>query len=383
MNGARWHLAAVFATGALLVTTEILHAPLALRLVALALLAGLGWWTLRQRERALSAARSEAVKQATRAAQGESSSLCSRISGLIGAERAGLDEEIVRVQTLIGGAVAELGIAFRRLDELVRRQEGLATGMIEQSAGGDGGMNIRGFASEVGQQMDAFVQLLVGISTQSLKVVHQIDDMGVQMDSIFALLGDVRGLSEQTNLLALNASIEAARAGDAGRGFAVVADEVRKLSLRSAGMNEQIVQRIHDAKAAIARVSDTVGEMASKDLSSTLNSKERSQQLLDQVSALNETLAVSLGEMSQVSSQVSVTVADAVRALQFEDISTQALGTAQRHCQRLDELCALTTADAAPQAISAALDDLAGRWREAGHKAVTQQSMDSGSVELF
>src|SRR3546814_6363889 len=102
--------------------------------------------------------------------------------------------------------------------------------------------------------------------------------MGKHLDAIFDLLGDVKTIADQTNLLALNAAIEAARAGEAGRGFAVVAEEVRSLSERSTNFNEQIRKLVSVSKDAIAKVRDTVGDMATRD-SSVSRSEEHTSEL--------------------------------------------------------------------------------------------------------
>src|SRR3546814_2120216 len=95
------------------------------------------------------------------------------------------------------------------------------------------------------------------------------------LDAIFDLLGDVKTIADQTNLLALNAAIEAARAGEAGRGFAVVAEEVRSLSERSTNFNEQIRKLVSVSKDAIAKVRDTVGDMATRDSSVSSGAQDR------------------------------------------------------------------------------------------------------------
>jgi methyl-accepting chemotaxis protein len=221
------------------------------------------------------------------------------------------------------------------------------------------------------------------------------------MDGIFKLLNDVKDIAEQTNLLALNASIEAARAGEAGRGFAVVADEVRKLSLRSTSFNDQIRERVSDAKRAIARVRDTVGLIASRDMNATIGAKERVNQIIDQTGELNVYFAEKISEVSTVSDRMNEAVGHAVRSMQFEDITTQSLAAAIRHLDRLGEtlgslhglraIGGLSAPDGAAArelatrivTLRTQLQALRAGWQQDSAKAVAQESMHSGSVELF
>ncbi|MDH4133413.1 MAG: methyl-accepting chemotaxis protein [Gammaproteobacteria bacterium] len=313
-----------------------------------------------------------------------------------------LDEtqsEIARVRGLLHEAIATLTRSFEEMTRLSRTQGQMVTELIERSAMANSGgeVNVSSFANEASALMEHFIEILISISKQSVETVHHIDDMVDHLDGIFKLLGDVKDIAEQTNLLALNASIEAARAGEAGRGFAVVADEVRKLSLRSARFNDQIRERINIAKDAIARVRDTVGTMASRDMNTTISAKERVNLLLVQVSEMNVYFAEKIGEVSGVGARISSSVGEAVRSLQFEDISTQSLAAAERHAGRvmalLEEAGARPSPEESPESLAAHiawLNTLSGRvqerradWRTTAAKAVAQESLTSGEVELF
>ena len=310
--------------------------------------------------------------------------------------------EIVRVRGLLNDAIASLANSFRGLNDLSQRQAGMVREIVERrTPAGDQDKTVAGdFSDEAGALMEHFIDLLVTVSKQSVKTVYHIDDMVEHMDGVFKLLEDVRGIAEQTNLLALNASIEAARAGDAGRGFAVVADEVRKLSHRSASFNDQIRDQVHHARNAIDTVRDTVAAMASRDMNTTISAKERVNLLLNQASEMNEFFAVKIIEVSAVGGDISQAVNDAVRSLQFEDITTQAMAAAARHVDRLDELSRElkglrhASAPATPaagidveaahlQALRACLHRLRDVWQTQAAKAVTQKSMAAGEVELF
>lgn len=113
------------------------------------------------------------------------------------------------------------------------------------------------------------------------------------------------------------------------------------------------------------------------------------------MSKINISLGQKMSDISGLSEQISQGVTEAIRSLQFEDITTQSLSIAARHIERLlfmsSELALLRQDDTLHahdeqqwlHLMRERIRSLAEEWRKNAHKPVEQLSMASGEIELF
>jgi len=309
-------------------------------------------------------------------------------------------EEISRISGLTSESIATLSDNFTLLHDNTREQQEGIVALIDNIASGaresedDSGVSVQQFAEETSETLDFFVQLLVELSSNSIRIVHKIDDMVEHMEGIFQLLEDVSSIAQQTNLLALNAAIEAARAGEAGRGFAVVADEVRKLSQNSEEFNLKIREQVEKTRETVEDARVIVGDMASKDMNVALKSKSRVNNILDSVAQMNQSIETRVKELSLITKKIDTNVGHAVRSLQFEDLVSQILSTAEQHLSYLDEH--VTDLEDATilvnnqsgdenkiETIKSLIVKLEDKRAQKMHKPVSQDSMAEGEIDLF
>ena len=318
-------------------------------------------------------------------------------------EAAALREEVERARGLVADAVATLSGGFEGINghaqaqsDLVRDcMRSMSGDLVAEELGVDGAagdnVGIAEFVQETSSILHSFVELIVGVAHQSMSTVSYIDDMAEQMDGIFALLDDVKGIADQTNLLALNAAIEAARAGAAGRGFAVVAQEVRKLSVDSTSFNDQIRGQVTTARSAISKARETVSQMASKDMNVALSAKGRVDGMMAQLEVVNASVNTRLDQVSRIADGINQDVGHSVRSLQFEDIVRQLLEHAETRLSDLEALnqdvaCAVARASTGTELV-ATMDERLKCWSSRAvntrNGPVAQESMGAGDVELF
>ncbi|WP_018880083.1 methyl-accepting chemotaxis protein [Thioalkalivibrio sp. ALE9] len=301
-----------------------------------------------------------------------------------------LEAEIGRQRGLIADAVQELGTSFNEMHQIADRQMELMTSDVAREGADGQGMTHAEVITELTRKSDEtlqmFIDTLVEISRQSVESAHHMEDMSQHMDGVFKLLDSAGAIAGQTNLLALNASIEAARAGEAGRGFSVVAEEVRSLSQRSATFHDDIRAQIDQARESIKKVHGTVHDMASRDMNQSMGEKERITRLFAYAQRATDELEDRIREEAELSERMNQAVATAVRSLQFEDIARQSLGTAEEAVAHLQELRSIlhearSTEDA--RAMATRVREWRERRQETYHRAVNQQNMGTGDVELF
>ncbi len=300
-----------------------------------------------------------------------------------------IELELGRQRGLIAQAVEDLGSSFNEMHEIAGRQMELMSSDINQDDGNEAMTHaevITELTRKSDETLQMFIDTLVQISRQSVESAHHIEDMSQHMDGVFKLLDSAGAIAGQTNLLALNASIEAARAGEAGRGFSVVADEVRSLSQRSATFHDDIRKQIDEARESIRKVHGTVHDMASRDMNESMGEKERITRLFEYAQRATAEMDRRIREEAELSERMNGAVSIAVRSLQFEDIARQSLGTAEEAVTHLQELRGIlhearSTEDA--RAMAARVRAWRDQRQETYHRAVSQESLGSGDVELF
>lgn len=304
--------------------------------------------------------------------------------------------ELNQALDVLKDAVGELGSGFDGLSRKTGLQQQLLQQIIDGS-GSDGG-SVQEFIRKTGGLLEHFVQLVVHLSRDSLRIVYRIDEMSQEMDAVFGLLRNVDTIAEETNLLALNATIEAARAGESGRGFAVVAGEIRNLARHSNQFNEQIGCHVERSRRSMAQLRELIGAMASQDMSVALAGKGDMDAMMAQLASSDSRIAEATAQVASIARGLGSDVATTVRSLQFEDILSQLIHQTSARVVELQHVAGRCSEDLESML---SLRDSSGQMREHAERMrerlqlqrerarlrakgpAMQTSMSAGEIDLF
>ena len=179
------------------------------------------------------------------------------------------------------------------------------------------------FTGETAKVLTGYVDLTVMVSDKGIQAANKMQDMIGHMETMFNLLDEVKYIADQTGMLALNASIEAARAGEYGRGFAVVANEVRNLAEKSVSLNEQIHKNVSISQSTLMESNEIVRQIASMKMNQALEGKDNLDKMIVELDQVSHFITESLHSSSDITSAIQQDVAQAVLALQYEDMVSQ------------------------------------------------------------
>ena len=286
--------------------------------------------------------------------------------------------DLERARTMVRDATARLSRSFDALHAAAANQrealQNVATAFYDPENGG------RSFASSTEALMRQFVDEVVRVSRDSVRIIDQLAELSAQVSGIVVSADAIDGLARETRFIAFNARIETHRAGDAGRTFKVVADEVKRLANASSTLSNQIRSNVSECNSQLAQVHKTSAGLASHDLSRAIESHRGLSAAIGQLDTINQ-------ELDSMLETVSMSVAEAVRALQFEDMVTQIINATVKRVEQLGELSvrAVQLLERSPQGERAApIVALLAEMQSLGDRVAVQQStVEQGSVELF
>jgi methyl-accepting chemotaxis protein len=292
--------------------------------------------------------------------------------------------QTAQVEALLKDAIASLHQAFEAIHSASEQQMQTMTALMMDVTGAKDENNIFQKAENSSEILTHLVDALLLSSKNNLRALTAMDVMQKRMNTMLCNEGEQRDLI--------------GRIGDCSEAAVIDAEMLRGLVTKLRDKQSEHLDYASETVAKFVKAHRLIDTIASKDMSEVFAAKEKVEEILTHFFQINEIVTESRVQVNQVNADMRKHLGSAIRALQFEDISTQSLGHTDRHLGRMAGMIAILTdgLDGLDQpditmevyisriaAIHAAMAAYHQTLQLEDSNPVSQESMDEGDIDLF
>jgi methyl-accepting chemotaxis protein len=170
----------------------------------------------------------------------------------------------------------------------------------------------------------------------SRRAIERIVEMDKASQQISEALSQLDQITNSNRMLAFNARIEAAHAGTAGMGFAVVAVELAAATVKSRTVTAQVGELALNLRSLAQSTLQDLRNMNEKDSERVEQCRLEVDESLRDLQSAHSEMADMLNGMTADGALLATDIGSAVRALQFQDRTSQRIAHV---VSDLDTLC--------------------------------------------
>ena len=309
-----------------------------------------------------------------------------------------LDDDLGQVRSIINSATENLSGTFAGLQaEAVGQQQilrDLVDELVETVEGPEHEqqtVGIQRLARETDDIVRQFVSLFRAMHDTSGQISHKFGRILNQFEQALAQLHDSSEGPLERHFAAVKAALGTAAYTGVAQGPGTLDFEVRALMKRVQAFGDRVREQTIRMEIAIAQVNEAVDSIPRPDLDAVEGSRQAMAAIWKQMRDLNDRVVEKSQNVTQVSERIREHVYTGVVSLQFEDITGQLIEHVRRRNAaveeafgRLAEALGHCADVAAMEAVLRTLDtDLDQRFEGLSRKAVSQTTVDTGSIDLF
>ncbi|MDQ6976530.1 MAG: hypothetical protein Q9M75_00290, partial [Ghiorsea sp.] len=174
--------------------------------------------------------------------------------------------------------------------------------------------------------------------------------------------------------------------------------EMRQLIADIRDEQEKHVNYTSETQLKFQETHSLIDVIASKDMDDVFSAKAKVEEILNHIFQINDTISASRTQVNEVNANMRKYLGAAIRALQFEDISTQSIGYMKLHLGRMNGMLAILNQGLQGlksegvneedyvqrvTAIHASMIAYHQTLKLESSNPVSQESMDEGDIDLF